>query len=259
MSDAALTVLVSRGLGMSLNDPTLTPLTIRIAVISVVLAAITVILNALGLIPPYAIWLSHAGQSSAITSPRSTVPQAADADGREISDIPATSLPQSLPTNTIVSVLTDTPIMPTLVPPTPVPQTATMMLHVPGNNPRGTPFRATSTGTHIIRYIDGAYSTYPVGKGPNGTLTWLTAVFVYKGVSVQWDGDRIRDEDTFVRIADNSYFATRDEAINAARIRNTERTIYLSAGEIITLIAVDGQSFYDDNPGNIDLEIVFTR
>ncbi|MCI0397749.1 MAG: hypothetical protein L0332_29395 [Chloroflexi bacterium] len=125
---------------------------------------------------------------------------------------------------------------------------------VPANTSEGIRFPAELTGWYTFRYVDGAYSTYPVDQIPPGTATWLTGITVFKNKPVQWDGTVVgRNFDEAVN--DYNYQFSETEA--EARAQGSSFRIFLEQGDYITLVAIDHQSSYDDNPGAIIFEVFF--
>lgn len=125
-------------------------------------------------------------------------------------------------------------------------------IRVFGNSNAGVQIQIPETGIYRFAYRSGAYSTYAIGNAPPDIKTWLTAVFIYRGPQALWDGRRIRDESLFLRLADMKYWASAEEAENAAQGQYVEAQ--LTQGDVLTLIAVDHFDAYADNPGYVVVE-----
>lgn len=147
-----------------------------------------------------------------------------------------------------------TPSIP-VIPPTPAP-VSIGTISIPGNSSEGTRFNVTQTGIYTFKYIRGSYSTYSVfQQPPTGTLTWLTAVRVFKNRPIAWNGNAISEQNDY-RIVDFAYFATADEAEAAAKGHSL--TVSLLNGDYLIMVAVDGLPYYSDNPGEVILEVFYT-
>ena|SRR5487761_2380663 len=82
---------------------------------------------------------------------------------------------------------------------------------------------------------------------------WLTAVMVFQGTSAQWQGETIDGSQALLNLFATSYFATEQGAEDSAKGQSESAS--LTAGQSITLIAVDSQSYYYDNVGGVNLTI----
>lgn len=127
------------------------------------------------------------------------------------------------------------------------------LLHNQGNNNRGIQISIPKSGNYRFMYKDGAYSVYPTGQAPPNTPPWLTAVFIFKGNLVIWNGENIGEP--FLRVADTHYSYTQAEAIKKAQGEITDS--HFNQGETLTLVGVDSQSAYKDNIGYVDLDWFF--
>ena len=125
-------------------------------------------------------------------------------------------------------------------------------IRVFGNSNAGVQIQIPETGIYRFTYRGGAYATYAIGNAPPDTKTWLTAVFIFRGPQALWDGRRIKDENVFLRLADMKYWASAEEAENAAQGQYVEAQ--LNQGDVLTLIAVDHFDAYADNPGHVVVE-----
>ncbi len=136
-----------------------------------------------------------------------------------------------------------------------VPQPVSLgTIRIPGNSNQGIQIRIDQSGYYMFRYVSGAYSTYPLNQSPSGTKTWLTAVLIFKGPRALWEGESVKGDSSFARVADTAYWSSAQEAENASRGMITRAS--LNKGDVLTLIAVDGQSYYSDNPGEVTLELL---
>ena len=163
--------------------------------------------------------------------------------GPVVYDIP-TSQPQTPMPNPQVPTPTRAPQGPLLQP--------LGTIRVFGNSNRGVQIQIPQSGIYRFAYQSGAYSTYPVGRAPENTKTWLTAVLVFRGDRALWDGTRIKHESTLLRLADTGYWASAEEAEKSAQGQYLEAQ--LDQGEVLTFIAVDHFDAYADNPGQVVIE-----
>lgn len=171
----------------------------------------------------------------------------------------SSSLPASQPTPLPQHPPTPQPIEPTSLPVAqPVPQTQPQslgLIRIFGNSRQGEQLRVEKAGVYRFEYRSGAYAVFPEGAAPNGTKTWLTAIFFFDGDRSKWDGERIKDDELLLRLADTKYWASQAEAENSAQGQYVET--HLNAGQVITLTAVDAQSAYADNPGQVIIEYFY--
>jgi len=168
---------------------------------------------------------------------------------REVSVGPVSyEIPTSQPQTPVVN-----PELPTA---TTVPQGPSLQslgtIRVFGNSNQGVQIQVPRSGVYRFAYRSGAYSTYPVGRAPEDTKTWLTAILIYRGDRAVWDGTRIKHESAFLRLADTGYWSSSEEAERSAQGQYLEAP--LTEGEILTLIAVDYFDAYADNPGQVVIE-----
>lgn len=147
-----------------------------------------------------------------------------------------------------------TPEIPVILP-TPAP-VSIGNISVQGNSSEGTKFTATQAGIYTFKYISGAYSTYPASKTPPaGTLTWLTAVRVFKNRPVEWNGIAISNSSDY-RAVDYAYYATASEVENIAK--GSILMVSLLQGDYLVFAAVDELPYYSDNPGEVVFEVLYT-
>jgi hypothetical protein len=173
--------------------------------------------------------------------PQPTVPVDAAATNIPLPEATATNIPPS-----------------EVQPQAPQPPQTIARLRVPGNIVEGIEFQAPESATYLFKYIGDAYSTYPLQDIPTGLPTWRTAVFVYEGPVVPWSGEAIPDG-AFVRLGHSDTFLNHDEAVSATLSGHDVLRLKLEAGDILRLVAVDGQSSYGDNPGGVDLEVLLVQ
>jgi hypothetical protein len=121
-----------------------------------------------------------------------------------------------------------------------------------GNSNSGVQIQIPETGIYRFSYRSGTYATYAIGNAPADTKTWLTAILIYRGDQALWDGRRIKDESSFLRLADMKYWESAESAERAAQGQYVEAQ--LSQGDVLTLIAVDHFDAYADNPGQVIVE-----
>jgi hypothetical protein len=133
-------------------------------------------------------------------------------------------------------------------------------LNVAGDSNTGVEFTADESAEYLVSYVSGAYSVYPPGSSERDGRIWLTSVMAFKGHPT-WDGERIRNEDAYAHVAftgnsaesADGYWRTREDAESAADSATTRLT--LVAGDRLVFVAVDSQSAYRDNTGNVVLLI----
>ena len=138
--------------------------------------------------------------------------------------------------------------IPTTVSSTPTPisiETITLL----GNSNEGKLFTANQSGMYILKYIDGAYSTFPVS---NQGL-WQTSVRIYKNRPVAWEQNSIGGFD--YEFAAFGEVSSKEQAMSNAN--GSSISIQLSQNDYIYMIAVDGKNNYADNPGEVVIEILF--
>jgi hypothetical protein len=125
---------------------------------------------------------------------------------------------------------------------------------VPGRLANGVQFTAERTGTYRFAYDGGAYAVYRPGSEPKGFRPWLTAVCVFSGDGVPFDGEVLQKDRAVLRVADNEYAASEKAAIDLATGGSWFET-NLTAGQTVTLVGVDHLYSYGDNPGAVRIEI----
>ena len=127
---------------------------------------------------------------------------------------------------------------------------------VPGNLAEGISFPVTRAGTYIFRYVGGAYSTYPPDRIPSGLQTWLADVRVFKNRPVQFDDDKINEYSDY-RLVNLGYGNSTEEVQNRALQNAVPVQIQLVEGDELHIVAVDARSAYNDNPGQVEFEVLF--
>ncbi len=147
-----------------------------------------------------------------------------------------------------------TPEIP-VIPPTPAP-VSLGTISVPGNSNEGMLFTASRSGQYIFKYVNGAYSTYPLNRIPEGLATWLADVRVFKNRSVEWIGNDISEHPEY-RIINLGYSFSADEAEAQAKEYSVPVSISLAQGDTLILVAIDKKDAYNDNPGEVVLEVLF--
>jgi len=130
-------------------------------------------------------------------------------------------------------------------------------IRVFGNSNQGVQIQIPRSGIYRFTYRSGAYSTYPAGREPENTKTWLTSIVIFRGDRAIWDGTRIKHEDAFLLLADTGYWSSSEEAERSAQGQYLEAP--LSEGDVLTLIAVDHFDAYADNPGQVVIEWFFVQ
>lgn len=131
------------------------------------------------------------------------------------------------------------------------------IIQIFGNSNQGTQIQIPKTGVYRFAYLSGSYATYPINSEPPDTKTWLTAVLVFDGNRAIWDGRTIRSTDALLKLFDTKYWESSDEAENSARGQYLE--YQFGEGSILTLIAVDHLDSYNDNPGQVFVELYFVQ
>lgn len=159
---------------------------------------------------------------------------------------------------------TETPFFPTSTPtiePSPTVRSPISLgrFSVLSNTNQGTQYEIEQTGLYIFHYVGGSYSTYPENEQPAGIDTWLTVIRVYQGEFPIWKNNNPEalSDQTFFRIAETrSYWPSAETAQTRAQTAQDVR-VNLNQGDILTFVAVDEQSWYFDNPGEVTIEIMF--
>ena len=129
-------------------------------------------------------------------------------------------------------------------------------LVVPATSANGLRYQALTSGTYRFTYVDGAYAVWPGdGRDPSGKGFWLSAIFFFRGSRVPFDGEIIRKSDSFLNLADYGYWDDRVAAIDTAKQSPDQQTAELSAGDLISLAAVDSADYYADNPGSVTVDV----
>jgi hypothetical protein len=129
-------------------------------------------------------------------------------------------------------------------------------ISVVGNSSVGTKFTADQAGVYIFKYVSGSYSTYPESKTPPaGTLTWLTAIRMFKNRPIEWNGEAISEQNDY-RIVDFGFFSSAAESEEKAN--GGSLTVTLLKGDYLLLAPVDEQSHYSDNPGEVIFDVLYT-
>jgi hypothetical protein len=150
--------------------------------------------------------------------------------------------------------LTDTPqVINTSNAPAEIASTATPAsfgtITILGNSADGNLFTANQSGSYIIKYVDGAYSTFPISS----QKLWQTSVRIYKNRPVAWNQNAIGEFDyNFLAFGEVD---SKEQALSNAK--GSSIIINLSQNDYIYLIAVDTKNSYADNPGEVILEILF--
>ncbi|GIH09772.1 hypothetical protein Rhe02_78390 [Rhizocola hellebori] len=127
------------------------------------------------------------------------------------------------------------------------------MIRIKGDVRDGTRIVVPDSGRYRFVYREGSYSTYPENApAPKGILTWRTAIYAFRNGGPTWNGQDIRQSDAFAIIADTGDKATLLEVETAAAGSQTE--VEITAGDYLSLVGVDGYSYYSGNPGTVTLE-----
>ena len=128
-------------------------------------------------------------------------------------------------------------------------------ISIAGNSSEGTKFTAPQAGVYTFKYISGSYSTYPASKTPPaGTLTWLTAIRVFKNRLVEWNGIAVSNSSDY-RAVDYAYYASASEVESIAK--GSVLTVSLLQGDYLIFVAVDELPYYSDNPGEVIFEVLY--
>jgi len=131
------------------------------------------------------------------------------------------------------------------------------VVQVFGNSNQGTQIQISKTGIYRFSYNSGAYAVYPISEEGSGSKIWLTSVLVFEGNRALWDGRTIRDRDALLKLFDTKYWDKAENAGNSAKGQYLE--IQLAEGTILTLVAVDHLDSYNDNPGQVFVDIYFVE
>ncbi len=127
-------------------------------------------------------------------------------------------------------------------------------VRVPGDSNSGAQVRVKQSGRYTFRYLRGAYSTYR--RAPASAATWSTTVVVFLGDRGKWGGNdqRLQAELALVQVGSGSFWHTAEEAERAGKGASAQ--VQLDAGDVLTFVAVDQNTRYFDNRGEVRLEIV---
>jgi len=121
-------------------------------------------------------------------------------------------------------------------------------LTIPARSNLGITFQVSQSGLYVFRYADSAYSFCP-------GCEWSTEVNGFRGEKVQWNANSL-NYDAALFTMNNGAYPSSQAAINAARSDQT--SISLHAGDFITLVLGDGKTYYEDNSGEVVLDVLFT-
>jgi len=133
--------------------------------------------------------------------------------------------------------------------PIPTPQFV-QKLSVPSNTNSGITFQASKSGVYIFKYSDSAYSV-GIGYG------WLTKVYGFSGSAVLWskNNDLIDGAALFIIDSKEWAYKLRQEAIKATK--DIKANVWLNKGDWVTLVVQDGKLDYEDNTGEVVLDVFF--
>jgi hypothetical protein len=117
-------------------------------------------------------------------------------------------------------------------------------------------FRYTvkEAGTYYFQYVVGAFAAWPLAQGTPEEPRWSTEVVAFNGITALFNGQAMETDKALFRIGARGY--TSQEAAEKDSV-GVKAYVSLQAGEEITLVVLDGRTDYDDNSGNITLDIYF--
>ena len=128
------------------------------------------------------------------------------------------------------------------------------VITVPRTSSKGVMFVAPRNGTYEFRYLSGAYSTYATSKAPAEVATWLASVCIFRG-RPNWQGENLNVASAWLVIGWGGQYYFSQAAARAAAVGQSLDGA-LSAGDQLTLVAVDKQSQYFDNSGtDVKIEV----
>lgn len=164
---------------------------------------------------------------------------------------PTTIVQPSVPSPTTQVSTSEIPVIPPTLTPVSI-----GTISVLGNSSEGIKFTAPQAGTYTFKYVSGSYSTYPAGKTPPaGTLTWLTAIRIFKNRPVEWNGIAISNNSDY-RATDYAFYASASEVEDIAK--GSILTVSLFKDDYLIFVAVDELPYYSDNPGEVIFEVLYT-
>jgi len=150
----------------------------------------------------------------------------------------------------------ETPVQPTSTIPT-ITQTNTPQptnqvpqfvgaIYIPSDTNAGITYTVPQKGTYIFQY------SAPSSAFWNGE-SWATGVLAFRGFVPNWhDSINLNNDAALFRMGNYGY-PTKQIAIDA--VRGQRSMVSLKAGEVITLIVGDGKPWYEDNTGEIILDV----
>jgi hypothetical protein len=157
-----------------------------------------------------------------------------------------TVTPSPRPTNT--STLTSTP-------------TAVFrdQLTIPSTTNLGVQYIAPQSGIYIFTYNHGAFSVWQI---PERAVEcepecFVNYVLAFLGQKALWVGEDINAPAAIFYLPPVEYRKYPSEQAAETVARGTEAMVRLKSGEVVTIVVGDFRSAYDDNKGNIVLDVYF--
>jgi hypothetical protein len=114
----------------------------------------------------------------------------------------------------------------------------------------GVQYRIERTGTYKFEYLDGTFSAWPGDQGP-----WETTIVAFRGSSPIRDGSALSRGQQLFALGDLGKIGSKEEALSRAKNSPTSYQVALNAGDIVTLVAVDDDWAYNDNPGSVTVRV----
>lgn len=141
-------------------------------------------------------------------------------------------------------------------PPTP-PKTLIEELTIPGYDGDGVPYVIRYTGKYTFRYVGGAYAVHKLDNP--GAKTWRSEIRVFLNQEVPWkNGEIERNKRLFYLGHQHPGYETEEE-VKKDPDKKRHHVEYLNEGDKLYFIAVDDEGAYDQNRGQVTIEIQFSR
>jgi hypothetical protein len=168
------------------------------------------------------------------------------------------------PTVTVLPTLTPVPATATLTPsptltPSATPITYTRQVTIQANTITGTSLSVPYTGSYNITITGGSYT---INSLPS--YVWTSAIYVYINEPIQWGPHYLPPpvNNTLTGPINPSFYLGHEDYQSTAEAAASEalsftRTITLHKNDVLLFVAVDEQSAYYDNSGQMDIKVSY--